>query len=565
MDEPEEAQGRGRYRGRNAYFAKRIPSKPTAHVDGACAINQDPSRSCLCFTFNRAVLLQLSDTGQQQQLDRLLVDLPSSFTSEKHLQEALQPLVLKEAMSQAHAGIRKGNVHGILCTVAAAGDTTLSCTLDPFSEGGKEARLWMKPSTLFMLHVQRRKGMKPFYAMLKSENGSGSVVFDVLADKQLSGLNGAAIKAFPIAVLVSIQRMYKACQKVTSPIFLAQLLGRNRTGEEESDEEDDSEEEDSEEDGEWSGFRYGNASSSKRPAGKVDDRDSASESGESSDSDEDEGSSARALASKKVPLNASQQMAIDRFINDASGGFNRIQLWQGPPGTGKTRTIVQLLLRLMRPANPANRARVLVCAPSNHAVQVVMESFINAVIKDTDVVRAVPAAIVGVEEKIPDHLLQFYPPKLLQYWIEQTKQALIALEQQDLEKISQFVDRLSVEVESKMKGEAALATTLAGLKKYLPVIMKRPKARQKKRSVTQKTIVTCLNGLLGSLQKLRKEQQLRVEEECLAAVQFVFCTLNVSSRACGNGNNTRGFDILVVDEAGKTSTADFYARTTFLP
>jgi uncharacterized protein YifN (PemK superfamily) len=94
-------------------------------------------------------------------------------------------------------------------------------------------------------------------------------------------------------------------------------------------------------------------------------------------------------------LNASQQGAIQRFLATPDG----LTLLQGPPGTGKTTTIVQMLAALV-----AKGQRVLVCAPSNKAVQLLAERFIAKYTART--------ILVGVEAKVPDVLR----PILLHTW-----------------------------------------------------------------------------------------------------------------------------------------------------
>ena len=109
-----------------------------------------------------------------------------------------------------------------------------------------------------------------------------------------------------------------------------------------------------------------------------------------------------------LPLNASQRDAAVSFI-EARGDADRCRAVVGPPGTGKTRFAASLLARLV-----ATNHRVLVCAPSNKAVCVVMEAYLRARRRrrrddedededddddddDDDVV-----ALVGVEEALRD-------------------------------------------------------------------------------------------------------------------------------------------------------------------
>ena len=106
----------------------------------------------------------------------------------------------------------------------------------------------------------------------------------------------------------------------------------------------------------------------------------------------------------ELPLNASQRDAAVSFI-EARGDADRCRAVVGPPGTGKTRFAASLLARLV-----ATNHRVLVCAPSNKAVCVVMEAYLRARRRrrrddedddeeeeDDDVV-----ALVGFEEALRD-------------------------------------------------------------------------------------------------------------------------------------------------------------------
>jgi len=75
-----------------------------------------------------------------------------------------------------------------------------------------------------------------------------------------------------------------------------------------------------------------------------------------------------------------------------------ITLVQGPPGTGKTTFLVSTLMALL--TDPSTRKqRTLVCAPSNRAITVVAERFIEAA---KVLNRPPPACLVGVESKLSD-------------------------------------------------------------------------------------------------------------------------------------------------------------------
>ncbi len=103
-----------------------------------------------------------------------------------------------------------------------------------------------------------------------------------------------------------------------------------------------------------------------------------------------------------LPLNASQRDAAVSFIEER-GDADRCRAVVGPPGTGKTRFAASLLARLV-----ATNHRVLVCAPSNKAVCVVMETYLRARRRrrldedDEEDDEEDDVALVGVEEALRD-------------------------------------------------------------------------------------------------------------------------------------------------------------------
>ncbi len=91
-------------------------------------------------------------------------------------------------------------------------------------------------------------------------------------------------------------------------------------------------------------------------------------------------------------LNCSQHEAATKFLTADSG----LQLLQGPPGTGKTTTIIAILEALYK-----KQARVLVCAPSNKAVQLLAYRFL----------QRNPEAVIslsGVTSKVPPELHEIF-------------------------------------------------------------------------------------------------------------------------------------------------------------
>ena len=75
-------------------------------------------------------------------------------------------------------------------------------------------------------------------------------------------------------------------------------------------------------------------------------------------------------------LNEKQQLAVQRGLQKP---FSMVQ---GPPGTGKTSFLVRFVVSAMSaPRERWQSGRILVCAPSNHAADQILERLIS----DTDV------------------------------------------------------------------------------------------------------------------------------------------------------------------------------------
>jgi superfamily I DNA and/or RNA helicase len=103
-------------------------------------------------------------------------------------------------------------------------------------------------------------------------------------------------------------------------------------------------------------------------------------------------------------LNDSQEEAV-RCALSAS----HISLIHGPPGTGKTSTVVELILQAV-----ALNQKVLVCAPSNVAVDNVLERLVNSI--------AHPKGSKSIKDIIPKFLRIGHParvkPEILQFCLD---------------------------------------------------------------------------------------------------------------------------------------------------
>lgn len=81
-------------------------------------------------------------------------------------------------------------------------------------------------------------------------------------------------------------------------------------------------------------------------------------------------------AVQKVSAMAEPRLNMSQAAAVGLASQRTLTLWQGPPGSGKTRTIVHYVA-VMRHVTRACRARILVCAGSNVAVDNLVEGLLG--------------------------------------------------------------------------------------------------------------------------------------------------------------------------------------------
>ncbi|XP_067932389.1 putative helicase mov-10-B.1 isoform X2 [Watersipora subatra] len=103
----------------------------------------------------------------------------------------------------------------------------------------------------------------------------------------------------------------------------------------------------------------------------------------------------------KVRQNAQQKCAVEHIVRGTSG--NAPYIIYGPPGTGKTFTLVEAIKQVYKLSKRRSDIRILVCAPTNHAADLVTRGILEAVPK-SDVLRtiAISRATNEVDEEIMD-------------------------------------------------------------------------------------------------------------------------------------------------------------------
>ena len=269
-------------------------------------------------------------------------------------------------------------------------------------------------------------------------------------------------------------------------------------------------------------------------------------------------------------LNSPQKKAVEKFIQLESG----IQVIQGPPGTGKTTTIVALLKALTQ----HTKKRILVCAPSNKAVQVLAKRFFN---EAPDFV----AIVTGVEKRLA--------PELKPYFLHAWGKVKLA----KLNKLIEGLANLSLELEKRggeepgqvnatlnskqdlinsflMWVKASLSlfdelrvidlklpySLLEQLQAQLKTAQNLPLCRTKCNLLgdTLSKITSCFVQMSNILTKLNKKgakgKPPPIEKVLLNKARIIFCTLCVSGRP--SMQVMQEVDILIVDESSQCVEAE---------
>jgi hypothetical protein len=291
-------------------------------------------------------------------------------------------------------------------------------------------------------------------------------------------------------------------------------------------------------------------------------------------------------------LNTSQAKAVKEFLCLEYG----MRLIQGPPGTGKTTTLITLLEMASK-----NTCRILVCAPSNKAVQILAERFLQNC-------PATSAILVGVEDKLPDkpvlknifihtwkaqiqseieglfelaHRLKEplilpekklpdaseeneanihkNPPQELPILSQKQRKALEKTAQKLTEKFTHFVNRLKLfELAFFAKWMIEQADFLPALQNYVDHLYLGNKnamrlslewiqAQQKSLGILY-AIISHVNLILQS------QEDEAIESALLNTVKVIFATLSVTGRKAFR--ELQAVDSLIIDEAGQAVEAE---------
>jgi superfamily I DNA and/or RNA helicase len=262
-----------------------------------------------------------------------------------------------------------------------------------------------------------------------------------------------------------------------------------------------------------------------------------------------------AVAEEEVndELNESQRFALERFMNDRSPGY-RLKMVQGPPGTGKTHFCAKLLQELTNPMRNEQQ-RLLVCAPSNKAVIVCLETFLRNIPKAEDrdkIGRSI--ALYGVEDALESAAKDVNI--INEFYVHRRLDSLCA----KLKKLS------SDGTNRKNGGRRSKADVMAGLKNvreemkriatflielgvHVSELLLNPCDRK---NVSQNMeIESTVQDFIERIEGKTRADNLRnrdvLAKAVLSSARLCFCTLG----SCGGlyHSGAADYDVLIVDEA----------------
>jgi senataxin len=257
-------------------------------------------------------------------------------------------------------------------------------------------------------------------------------------------------------------------------------------------------------------------------------------------------------------LNSSQQDAVQRFVNASDG----VVLLQGPPGTGKTTTIVQMLAALV-----AKRLRVLVCAPSNKAVQVLAERFIEKF-------NITPVILAGIESKISDVLR----PIFLHKWNSDcfaflSDTNIVATAKKNKSLFVQALKKASSDVDEAKKRIAIHFPEISDvlflqLKQHLLALQREAQLFDFSKEDASYFFPFHIDEKLKELKRLKNQILVKLpSDDAIEAnrSKIIFSTLSVAGRAQMLKDDINEVDVLIVDEAGQSVEAETLIAFQHMP
>lgn len=264
-------------------------------------------------------------------------------------------------------------------------------------------------------------------------------------------------------------------------------------------------------------------------------------------------------------LNKGQSDAIRQYL--ATSGLS---ILEGPPGTGKTTTL-NALLKIIATRKP--KERVLVCAPSNKAVQVIANRYSS---EHPDA----PILVVGVEDKLDERLRpifhQTYKDEILRRAVHIDKMFhtlrmanLLLSKQLNVKSRFSQTDKLLIEFEGwvrrfnflAVESDEYLIEVKEAYERYKVELTALERSWQQHHSAflsleeEERSEFSLIRKYARSLRPLTSRISPRLSNNfdirVLNSATIVFATLNVCGRGFFDDDAIRRFQHVIIDEAGQ--------------
>lgn len=254
-----------------------------------------------------------------------------------------------------------------------------------------------------------------------------------------------------------------------------------------------------------------------------------------------------------------------------------------PPGTGKSTFLVNVICRRLA-SNP--QSRILVSAPTNKAVTVIAERFLD-VVMSSNLSCSCNAVMIGVEDKLitpssssaekfqpaPDALPSSLRSIFVYTWVESLKieclSILASIKSMCNVEIEASRNRIDLLVERVEKVERKISMSIPSARSlcYCAKVLRRQigevAAIVSWNGSLQENDIPCLLSVTPMLEKAINHTEQLVDaldkidspvQELLATARVIFCTL--SSAGSSLLKQTRGVDDLLIDEAAAATEAE---------
>ena len=365
--------------------------------------------------------------------------------------------------------------------------------------------------------------------------------------------NGKVVfRAVFLVTLISYVRQMDACLRQAKVPFMPKLLGQKCATHvrfNDSSDEDDEEEEivcDIDEEHQIQEGFY------------VDGEDGTTDNTTEDDGDDDDVESRNRLAAllDKLPkMNPTQERAAKTFLASRKS----LQLVQGPPGTGKSTFLINVICRRLA---RDTKARILVTAPTNRAVTVLAQRFLDVVNSCSgDLLHDCNAVLVGVEDKlIPNNTsdpgcmpVDTLPPSLQSIfaytWMDSIKNEYINL----LKSLKTLRSSIDVLVKDATKISNKLCKSIPGAQTVIHyswmIVNELTIAMQENdplyHEVSLSHVETATNHIDHLIDAIDEFDN--AVPELLSTARVIFCTLSTAGASILK--QTRKIDDLLIDEA----------------